>query len=86
MASALALPKGPDGFHFKRSVYFLNDNPAGSSIVAVAMDDHGLLTDFNKSTSTQGKGGHLVSASGAPATQDPLGSQGSVVVSGDVSV
>lgn len=84
MVSALAMPKVPDALQPKRAVYFLNDSSAGSSIVAIGVNQDGTLSDV-KSTSTHGIGSSLVTSAGTPAAQDPLGSQGSVMVSGDVS-
>lgn len=85
MISAFALPTNLGSFGLKGAVYFLNDNPAGSCVVAIGMDQQGLLSD-SKSTSTRGVGSALVTGSGSPAAQDPLGSQGSVTVFGNVGI
>ncbi|KAG9958720.1 hypothetical protein KCU61_g8127, partial [Aureobasidium melanogenum] len=82
MVSAFAMRKARDSFESKRAVYFLNDSSAGSNIVAIAINQDGTLSDV-KTTSTQGIGGSLVTSTGLPATQDPLGSQGSVTIVGN---
>lgn len=72
-----------------RAAYFLDNNPAGSSIVSLQIAEDGTLSSPVR-TSTGGKGLFALTAgtNGAPAAAggaDTLFTQDSVVVSNDVS-
>jgi hypothetical protein len=72
-----------------RAAYFLDNNPAGASIISLKIAEDGTLSDPVR-TSTGGKGlfGLTAGANGAPAAAggaDTLFTQDSVVVSNDVS-
>ena len=64
--------------------YFLDNDPAGNSIVSLKISSDGTLSDPVR-TSTNGCGSFQVNATGAAVMADTLGSQGAVRVSGDVS-
>jgi len=64
-----------------KALYFLDNNPAGSSIVALKIAEDGTLSDPVR-TSTGGSGSIGLTADG-PAQIDSLFSQDSVVVSGN---
>lgn len=64
--------------------YFLDNNPAGSSIVSLRIGENGMLMGDPMKTSTGGRGSIEVNGTGAPFASDGLGSQGSVTVSGNV--
>ncbi|KAK5720278.1 hypothetical protein LTR15_007551 [Elasticomyces elasticus] len=68
---------------FGTTAYFLDNDPLGNSIVSLVTDRHGMLSSPVR-TSTHGRGSDMVSLAGVPAGVDTLGSQGSVVVSGNV--
>ncbi|KAK5680662.1 hypothetical protein LTS10_007595 [Elasticomyces elasticus] len=68
---------------FGTAAYFLDNDPLGNSIVSLATDQHGMLSNPVR-TSTRGRGSDVVSLAGVPAGVDTLGSQGSVVVSGNI--
>jgi len=51
-----------------KAVYFLDNNPAGSSVVSLEVDGEGMLSRPVK-TSTGGVGMYSVSAPGTPALQ-----------------
>jgi hypothetical protein len=72
-----------------RAAYFLDNNPAGASIISLKIAEDGTLSSPVR-TSTGGKGLFALTAgtNGAPAAAggaDTLFTQDSVVVSGDVS-
>ncbi|KAK4952151.1 hypothetical protein LTR10_010071 [Elasticomyces elasticus] len=69
---------------FGTTAYFLDNDPSGNSIVSLVTDRHGMLSNPVR-TSTRGRGSDMVSLAGVPAGVDTLGSQGSVVVSGNVT-
>lgn len=66
-----------------KAAYFLDNDPAGSSIVALKIDGEGKVSDPVR-TSTGGVGSIGVNATGFPNQADSLMSQGAVVVSGNV--
>ncbi|KAK3642767.1 hypothetical protein LTR56_010591 [Elasticomyces elasticus] len=68
---------------FGTTAYFLDNDPSGNSIVSLVTDRHGMLSSPVR-TSTRGRGSDVVSLAGVPAAVDTLGSQGSVVVSGNL--
>ncbi|KAK5689866.1 hypothetical protein LTR97_012626 [Elasticomyces elasticus] len=68
---------------FGTTAYFLDNDPSGNSIVSLVTDRHGMLSNPVR-TSTHGRGSDMVSLAGVPAVVDTLGSQGSVVVSGNL--
>jgi hypothetical protein len=71
-----------------RAAYFLDNNPGGSSIISLAIAENGTLYNpVRTSTGGQGRFANVASATGpaAPGGADSLMSQGSVVISGDVS-
>jgi hypothetical protein len=87
LVSALAIGSRDSGC--LRAAYFLNNDPAGSSIVSLKIAEDGTVSD-PISTSTGGKGllGLTAGANGAAATAggaDTLFSQDAVVVQQDVS-
>ena len=67
-----------------KAVYFLDDDPSGSSIVSLKVGKDGHLSDPLR-TSTNGFGAIGTNLTGFPNAGDPLMSQSAVVVSGDVS-
>lgn len=67
-----------------KAAYFLDNDPAGSSIVSMRIDENGLLCDPER-TSTHGKGANGMHSTGFKNTADSLFSQDAVVVSGEVS-
>jgi hypothetical protein len=92
LASATALPQGhwgsPSWGHGgKSAVYFLSVDPAGSSVVAIELDENGMLTDSTSVTSTDGDGLQSQNATSptlAPTAIDPLQGQDAVVIGDDV--
>jgi hypothetical protein len=75
---------GPGYYDRARVAYFLDNNPHGSSIVSLQIDAEGLLSNPTR-TSTHGFGVIGTNTTGFPNAVDPLSSQGSVNVSGEVS-
>lgn len=73
---------GPPGFPIASAAYFLENNPHGSNIVSLQIGTDGHLSDPTR-TPTGGVGSLMVNATGFQNTADTLGSQGSVVVSGN---
>lgn len=69
--------------HAAKAVYFLDDDPSGSSVVSLRVGKDQLLSDPVR-TSTNGFGAIGVNGTGFPNAADALMSQGAVVVSGDV--
>jgi hypothetical protein len=87
-----AAPIGPGHGHWNgpwwhhnaaKAVYFLDDDPSGSSVVSLKVSYDGRLSDPVR-TSTDGFGSIGVNGTGFPNQADALMSQGAVVVSGDV--
>ena len=76
--------KGPWHKHAAKAVYFLDNDPSGSSVVSLKVGKDNLLSDPVR-TSTNGYGAIGVNLTGFPNTADTLMSQAAVVVSGDVS-
>ncbi|KAK3614791.1 hypothetical protein LTR56_027019 [Elasticomyces elasticus] len=68
---------------FGTTAYFLDNDPLGNSIVSLVIDRDGMLSNPVR-TLTGGRGSDIVSLAGVPAGVDTLGSQGSVVVSGNL--
>lgn len=66
-----------------KAAYFLDNDPAGSSIVSLKVGEDGTLSDPIR-TSTGGVGSIGTNTTGFPNSVDSLMSQGSVVLSGDV--
>ena len=66
-----------------KAVYFLDDDPSGSSIVSLHVGNDQLLSNPVR-TSTNGFGAIGVNGTGFPNPADALMSQDAVVVSGDV--
>ena len=60
--------------HSAKAVYFLNDDPSGSSIVSLHINSDGMVSDPVK-TSTNGYGSIGVNLTGFPNPSDPLMSQ-----------
>ncbi|KAK5689796.1 hypothetical protein LTR17_026141 [Elasticomyces elasticus] len=69
---------------FDTAAYFLDNDPLGNSIVSLVIDRDSMLSNPAR-TLTGGRGSDIVSLAGVPAGVDTLGSQGSVVVSGNVT-
>ncbi|KAF2151614.1 hypothetical protein K461DRAFT_321815 [Myriangium duriaei CBS 260.36] len=65
------------------ALYFLDNNPAGSSVVSFALGDNGIPTNPVK-TATGGVGLISLNATGSPVAADPLMSQGSVRIYGNL--
>ena len=74
----------PYGGNNAQAAYFLDNNPSGSSVVAVRVNSNGTLSAPVR-TSTNGFGVIGVNGKGFPNAADPLFSQGAVAVSGNVS-
>ncbi|KAK5729835.1 hypothetical protein LTR17_011596 [Elasticomyces elasticus] len=68
---------------FGTTAYFLDNDPLGNTIVSLVTDRDGMLSNPVR-TSTRGRGSDVVSLTSVPAGVDTLGSQGSVVVSGNL--
>lgn len=69
--------------HAAKAAYFLDDDPAGSSIVSLRLDESGMLSDPIR-TSTNGVGAIGTNTTGFPNPADALMSQGAVIISGNV--
>lgn len=70
--------------HVNEVVYFLDNDPAGCSIVALQAEGQTLVNPVK--TSTGGLGAHGENAQGVPNMADSTFSQGIVVVDGNVSI
>ncbi|WPH00747.1 Hypothetical protein R9X50_00357700 [Acrodontium crateriforme] len=87
---ALAAPSGDSSNNQKSShetskaAYFLDNDPAGSSIVSIRIDESGMLRDSPVRTSTRGNGAIGMNSTGFKNTADSLFSQDAVVVSGEM--
>lgn len=68
-----------------QAAYFLDNDPAGSSLVSLKVGADGKLSDPVR-TSTGGIGSIGTNTTGFPNAADSLMSQGSVVVSGNVCI
>lgn len=73
-------PFGPG--HTIEVIYFLDNDPAGSTIVALPVEGQALGNPVK--TSTGGVGGVGENAQGLPMSPDGLFSQGSIIVGDDV--
>ena len=88
---ALAFPFNPSLHHSlngrnnaaAKAVYFLEDDPSGSSIVSLRVRSDAKISDPVR-TSTQGKGAIATNLTGFPNAVDALSSQSAVFVSGNV--
>ncbi|KAK3621125.1 hypothetical protein LTR56_022989 [Elasticomyces elasticus] len=69
---------------FGTTAYFLDNDPVGNSIASLVIDRDGMLGNPVR-TSTGGRGSDIVSLAAVPGGADTLGSQGSVVVSGNIT-
>ena len=68
----------------KKAIYFLQNNPLGSSLIALDISNGQAANPVR--TETGGKGASVLNATtNQPVGVDTLASQGSVVVDGDVS-
>jgi hypothetical protein len=83
LTTALAQPWGSDDCH--GSVYFLDNDPNGSSVVDITIGPDGRLKDDVTRTSTKGVGAIGTNLTGFPNPVDSLMSQGAIVVDQDVS-
>lgn len=82
VVSASALPQASYGNQDKKALYFLQNNPAGSSLLALHLNN-GQASNPVK-TSTGGIGSAVVNATtGLPMRPDSLQSQGAVVTGDD---
>lgn len=79
--NSASLPRDYASSAGKAYLYFLQNDPNGSSIVAVDSDSKGKVTTV---TSTEGKGASIFSSPGQIPTIDTLNTQGSVAVVDDV--
>lgn len=66
-----------------KALYFLGNEVEGNTVVAVPIGSNGQLSGGTV-TPTGGKGSNSLDADGQPASPDPLVSQGSLVVVGNV--
>ena len=83
-SSPLAMDKR--GHHGpRRAVYFATNDATENAIVALKVNSDGTLSD-GSITATGGMGGGAFGTDGAPFSPDPLFSQDSVSVSGNVSL
>ena len=68
-----------------RAAYVLENNPAGAAIISFSIDEYSGRVSSPVKTLTGGTGGiGLIAAGGGNVAADPLNSQDSVVVSGNV--
>lgn len=67
-----------------KAIYFLGNEPKQNTVVAISIGSDGLLSGGTV-TPTGGKGSNSLNGEGQPAMPDPLVSQGSLVVVGNVS-
>lgn len=82
LGAALAAPLNGHRALRGSAAYFLDNNPEGSSIISLHVDN-GLLSDPFR-TSTGGQGSIGTNTTGFPNAVDSLMSQGSVAVGGGV--
>lgn len=83
---ALSRPSGCPSNPAKvgKAIYFLTNELDCNSVAAIPIGQDGTLSGGTV-TPTGGKGSNSVDAEGAPASPDPLVSQGALTVSGNVS-